>query len=36
MPLKESHHHLDTDWVRQVCETLGLAESELPGLTGRA
>ena len=36
LPLTGSRRHPDTDWVRQVCETLGLAESELPGLTGRA
>jgi hypothetical protein len=29
LQLTGSHQHLDTDLVRQVCETLGLHESEI-------
>ena len=36
LPLTGSRQHLDTDLVRQVCETLGLHESEIPGPRGRA
>jgi mRNA interferase HicA len=36
LPLTGSHHHLDADAVRQVCETLGLNEMELPGPKGHA
>jgi hypothetical protein len=35
MPLVGSQHELDADSVRQVCETLGLAWSDLPGPKGR-
>jgi hypothetical protein len=31
MPLVGSHHGLDTSSIRQVCEALGLAWSDLPG-----
>ena len=31
MPLVGSHHELDAHAVRQVCETLGLKWSDLPG-----
>ncbi|MGA9550264.1 MAG: hypothetical protein WBS14_21750 [Rhodomicrobium sp.] len=36
LPLAGAHHHLDADLGRQVCETLGLDESVLPGPKGRA
>jgi hypothetical protein len=36
LPLTGSHHHLDANTVRQVCETLGLDALELPGPKGRA
>jgi hypothetical protein len=35
MPLVGPQHELDTNSVRQVCETLGLAWSDLPGTKGR-
>ena len=35
MPLVGSHHELDPRAVRQVCEALGLAWSDLPGPKGR-
>ena len=34
--LTGEHHHLDANMVRQVCETLRLDKSELPGPKGRA
>ncbi len=30
LPLTGSHHHLDTDMVREVCEKLGLNVLDLP------
>ena len=36
LPLIGEHHHLDADLVRQVCEALGLDQSEVPGPKGRA
>ena len=35
MPLVGSHHELDPHSVRKVCESLGLAWSDLPGPKGR-
>ena len=35
MPLVGSHHELDPRSVRQVCEALGIAWSDLPGPKGR-
>jgi hypothetical protein len=34
LPLVGTHHQLDADLVRQICETLGLDASELPGPKG--
>jgi hypothetical protein len=35
LPLAGSHCQLDASHVRQVCETLGPEEQELPGPEGR-
>jgi len=36
LPLVGARHELDANSVRQVCETLGLNWSDLPGAKGRA